>query len=415
MAIVDYSERTIKGERLIIFMALTYSVGFIFAEYLQKLGMVVSFVSVILFVYGYRLIKSKSEQSASIKSAYFLAFYSIVSLIVSMGTDYDSIRGVFLNPALILPYVCVLLATKRYDFSMPKIIIQGIEISAILFIVFSVLNFKEFLNGYSGMEAVLKLRENEISFDTVSKNFASCIGLGLLLAQYLKPRTLVVLITAFAINLLMAVFLGRRNIVFTNCLYLIAACYLYVKYAGIPSILKLLIITVGLSATIYGAINFKSFIKSSENPLFATLNERMELDTRGSVLKYYDKDMNSNPMNWIIGKGIDSTYYCPGIEEESSFRRTVEAGWRQIILKVGIIGFILYLLVLLPAVFKKKYNLLTEAFGIYICIGLIELYPAGVPTFYLQYILIWIGASICYDEKYVELQDIVIKSKILSK
>lgn len=399
-----YTKRVINGERLLILMPLIYSAGFVYSESLYGLGKIISFFSVILFIIGYSIIKYKLPRSISTDCANLLAIYSILSLIFSLTIDYDSLRDIFLNPAFILPYLCVLLSTKKYDYNMPKIMIYGTEIAAILFIIFSLINFRAFLNGYSGREAILLLRDSSISFDSVSKNFAACVGLGLLLAQFLKPRTLIILISAFAINLLMAIFLGRRNIVFTNCLYLLASCYLYAKYSKIPRIIKCGIIIAGLFATIYGALNVTSILRNSDNPLFRTLNERMDLDSRGSVIQYYDTDMNSNPLYWIFGKGIDSRYYCPGIEE-TSYRRTVEAGWRHIIMKVGIIGFILYLLILLPAVFKKKRNLLTKGCGIYILIGIIELYPAGVPTFYLQYVLLWIAASFCYDNKFNKLSN----------
>lgn len=413
MESIHYSKRAVKGEWLLILMPLIYSVGFVYSDSLHGMGKIISFFSAILFIFGYYAIRYKSSKSVSTDCAYLLAFYLVLSLILSLTVDYDSIRGIFLNPAFILPYLCVLLSTKKYDYNMPKIIIKGIEISAILFIIFSFINFRAFLNGYTGRDAILFLRDSSISFDSVSKNFAACVGLGLLLAQFLKPRTLIILLCAFAINLLMAVFLGRRNIIFTNCLYLIASCYLYARYAKIPRALKYCIILAGVLATVYGAINFTSFLQNSENPLFKTLNERMDIDSRGSVIEYYDEDMNSNPLNWIIGKGIDSKYYCPGVEE-TSYRRTVEAGWRQIIMKVGVIGFVLYLLILLPAVFKKKRNLLTKACAIYILIGLIELYPAGVPSFYLQYILLWIVASICYNSKFASLSDQLVKSEILA-
>lgn len=408
----SYNRREIRGEKLLILMPLVYSGGFVFSEYLSGFGLAISFISILIFSYAFITIKNRTSKSISIKSAYILALYSLVSLIVTISLNYDGIRSIFLNPALILPYLSVLLSTKRYDFNMPKIIIKGIEISAILFIIFSFFNFKEFLGGYSGIEAIRKLHDESISFDYVSKYFAACIGLGLLFAQYLKPRTLIILLVAFAINLTMAIFLGRRNIIFTNCLYLLASCFLYAKYSNLPSFLKYFIFFIGISASIYGALNFTSFLQTSDNPLFKTLSDRLNVDSRGKVLDYYDKDMNSSPLNWIFGKGIESKYYCPGIEG-TSYRRTVEAGWRQIIMKVGIIGFILYLLMLLPAVLSKKQNNLTRALGIYILIGIIELYPAGVPMFCLQYVLLWIAASICNDKKFATLSNHYIKSQLL--
>lgn len=161
---------------------------------------------------------------------------------------------------------------------------------------------------------------------------------------------------------------------------------------------------MGICLIGYGILNFTALLSRTDNPMFAVLQQRVDLDSRSQVIEYFDRDMNNMPLYWIVGKGIDSQYYCPNVEE-TNYRHTIESGWRHIILKVGIIGLVLYLLILLPAVFKKKRNIVTEALGFYILIGVIELYPAGVPTLYLQYVLLWIACSICSDNKFNKVFD----------
>lgn len=394
---------------MIIFSPIAYSAGFFFQAYFSGLGMLVSFAALILFFSGLILERHQIRRCPVKSAIYLIVIYSILSMIFTLKSDYNTLRGIFLNPAFILPYLCPLLTLKSYDYRFPRYIIIALLISASAFIFFSFTNFKDFVTSdQNGFQAILALRENMISFDTVSKNLGACLGFGLLLSPFIKKRYLLIILVGFAINLSMAIFLGRRNIIFTNTLYLVFGCYLYIRNTRIPKFFKAVILIFGLWSLIYGVMNFTNFLEGNDNIFFQTLSKRLEADTRGKVLEYYEEDMNSRLTNWVFGKGINSTYYCPGIEP-GNHRVTVEAGWRHIILKIGLVGFFLYLTILVPPLFRKKNNLLIQACTIYIIIGIIELYPAGVPSFHLQYILLWITASFCYDNKFNKLSNSEVK------
>jgi len=324
-----------------------------------------------------------------------------MSLIMTINYDYDGIRSILLNPALYLPYVSILITSKKFDFHILWIILVVDILSAILFILFAYLNFTSFLL-MNGREAIVFLQDNFISFDDVSKNFAPCLGLMLLLSPCLKKKYLCVIICTFIVNVAIAIFLGRRNIIFTNCLFLIFAIYGWIKYKKINSVIRYVLYSGLIISISYVLINGFVFLQNSDSEFLKVLSNRIDMDSRGSVIDAYYKDMNSNIFYWIFGKGIESTYYCPGVEI-TAYRHTIEAGWQHVILKLGIIGFFCYIFVQVKALMVKRTNILLFACKSYILISLIELYPAGVPAFHLRYILIWICASICFDSKFRNL------------
>lgn len=400
-----YSKKFLIGEKFAVFMPILYSFGFILSQQLDTIGMGVSLVSAILFLVGYFLINHTLENTRIKITVFLIISYSLISLFFTLDYDYLGLRSVFLNPALILPFLCPFLTTRDYNTKILNYIIVALEVAAILYIILAYLNFTELIFDNTGKEAIKLINEDFISFDIFSKNFGACLGLGLLLANYLKRRTLIIILVGFLINLLMAVYLGRRNIVFTNSLYVVIACYLYIKYANINPVIRSILFCTGILFLYYGIVNFRSFIEEADNTLFTTFASRIDDDTRSQVLEDFYNDMNTNTSNWVIGKGINSTYYSLEEETDTSTRKTIETGALHIILKIGIIGLLLYLLILMPAIFKHKNNLFTKALASYILIGIIELYPAGVPIFSLQFVLLWIAASICYNKKFINMSE----------
>lgn len=125
------------------------------------------------------------------------------------------------------------------------------------------------------------------------------------------------------------------------------------------------------------------------------------------------------PLDWIIGKGINGQYFCPGVivgeGTISVYRRGIETDFLNIILKGGIISLGLKLLIAIPAMFLgflKSKNLLSKASAIWIMIYLVFLYPSTVTSFTLSYILLWISIGICYTKQVREMSDDEIKGKI---
>ena len=172
--------------------------------------------------------------------------------------------------------------------------------------------------------------------------------------------------------------------------------------------------TCALPIFSFGAV----FVYSkNRNDTFELITERIGQDTRSQVEEYFFRDMNTK--DWIIGKGINGQYFCPGVNEGagriSIYRTVIETGYLQVILNGGLIHLVLLLLIGIPAIFKGLFsskNLLSKAAGIWVFLFLLYMYPGTLTIFSLHYILVWISIGICYSDTIREMSDSSIK-KIL--
>jgi hypothetical protein len=129
------------------------------------------------------------------------------------------------------------------------------------------------------------------------------------------------------------------------------------------------------------------------------LNEGID-DTRAGVEEDLFQDMEFK--DWVIGKGINGSYYSPGLDGEDfrDYRTGIETDYLAIILKGGLINLGLLLLIAIPAIFKGLFysrNILSKAAAIWILLYLLDLYPTPVTDFTLNYLLVWISIGICYS------------------
>jgi hypothetical protein len=150
---------------------------------------------------------------------------------------------------------------------------------------------------------------------------------------------------------------------------------------------------------------------------FSLINERIGDRTRTQVEQYFIRDFK--PKDWIIGRGMNGEYFCPGVNEGdgriSIYRSVIETGFLQIILNGGIISLTLLLLITIPAIIKGLFysrNLLSKAAGIWIILFFLYAYPGMPAIFSLNYVLVWLSIGICYSQEIRNLSDIQIIKNI---
>jgi hypothetical protein len=119
--------------------------------------------------------------------------------------------------------------------------------------------------------------------------------------------------------------------------------------------------------------------------------------------------------DYIIGKGLSGTYYCPGIDQgtNSNYRSIIETGYLNMVLKGGVVYLTLWLLMAVSAIyygiFRSK-NFLAKAGAIWISLFLLFHYPTTINTFTLQYFIFWIAIDICYSRQFRNLPEAIIQS-----
>jgi len=367
-------------------------------EMLQFIGLVMLLPTVIL------LLRFKFQ---STYLAIVFSFFMIWSLYViknGFKYDYTSIKYLLLSAdygALfyLVPFVIFL----PLDFTFLKKLFNVIIILAVFYVIYTVLFIKPLLNRSSETQDVI---------EHLVRNLSMTAGFLLLTYKYHSSKRNFIAFSVMILSLLFTIYRARRGLSTTLICILIPAYFIYLfstkkKIAVIYCSVLFLILGIFYASNLYNVTN---------NKLFGFMAERGTEDTRSLVEDYFYEDMKEK--DWIFGKGVYGSYYCPDIEEdqESDYRTLIETGYLQIILKGGLIRLTLFLLIALPAPFLGLFfskNMLSKAAAIWIIVALISLYPATVESFSLQYLIVWISIGICYSKQIRKLPDYRIKEYFL--
>lgn len=401
-SVLQTFENTLLSSRQLIFLNLfcgafiVYSVSYSvtgnphisnkICQLMQLASLLVIFISSIFLI--------KFKISNSYLRFVFPVYFFWLLTVMSRGIrfDFQSIMYMLLNAdyGILLYFVpLVILFPKNLDFY--KKIFDVIFLIGIFFFICDVLFVRELLD---------RSMETQDVIETLARNLAWPSGFILLTNIYHSNKKKLFALAVLIIALLLSIYKARRGLSLTlgSILFFSFLSYL------ISSRQKILIIYLAALLGSIGLLYANSIYNVNNNKLLNFIAERGEEDTRTGVELYFYNDMHSK--DWLIGRGINGEYFCPGIDEDSDspsdYRTVIETGYLQIILKGGVIRLILFLLIVIPAVFLGLFysnNLLSKASATWIIIALLSLYPATVESFSLQYLLVWISVGICYSKK----------------
>ena len=347
-----------------------------------------------MIVGAVHLIKSK------IGNSYLQLFYILycgwfIYLIISgfnLLTDYAYLKTFLFNPAIGLVYFAPLLLLFPKDQYSLNRLFDFILICGVIYLLLDLVFIKQLLTSD---------RSSTESQDVVeafsSLSLPSSFVLLTFNYHHTKRRLLALLIVLVALT--MAVIRARRGLIFMYSNILILSAILFTAYSR----LKLMIFYIALFLGCVVALYINNSYKINQSRVFGYLLERADEDTRSGVEYYFYNDMKFS--DWIVGRGIDGKYFCPDVEEyqPTNYRSFIETGYLQTILKGGIISLALFLLIAIPAAIKGIFyskNAFSKAAGLWIVTSIVDLYPAIVNSFTLQYLLVWICIGICYSKEF---------------
>ncbi len=101
----------------------------------------------------------------------------------------------------------------------------------------------------------------------------------------------------------------------------------------------------------------------------------------------------------IFGKGLNGGYYSESFKTLS--RSNVEVGFLQILLKTGIIGFLLYITVIISSIRKalsKSNNVFIKSLGLLLAIYILMLFLENIIAYNLLNVVVWIIVGMCNSE-----------------
>jgi len=222
-------------------------------------------------------------------------------------------------------------------------------------------------------------------------------------------------ILAFSVvlfSLFIATVMARRNIMLTFGNYIVFSILIILFSSKLSIKLKISIIFLVLVSSFAGYYIFNTY----QDIFFNKITDRIEDNTREGLYDIFMDDMSTNDL--IFGKGFSGTYYAPGIEEDIDNRDVVECGYLQTILNGGIINLSLFLLITIPAVylgFFKSNNILSRSAGAIVLLWLIDMFPWGMASLNIRYVLLWICIGICYSKEIRYLSEKALQNSLINK
>lgn len=307
-------------------------------------------------------------------------------------------------PSLITP-VIVFIGFR--DLSL-KSIFKWSYIYGIIGILITVLNYKDIFKPNLGLTG--EEYQDYIMIAGMSMLFLFSTSFMLLCYAFVPSKYRNISFLAMIICTLIVLITARRASLFMNLLFMMLTFYLYVFTSKKGSkFIKLLFI---LSIVAFGVVTFFMYADSAFSLFFTRLDE----SSRAPVEEAFFDDFKGKTLDWIFGRGINGKYYCTLFEDSFvNYRGIIETGYLYIILKGGVISLSFFLFFLLNSAyigFFKTNNTLTKAMALYLVAHVIYLLPFGLPSFSLEYIIVWICISYCQSKTWRMKSDIDIKKHL---
>jgi hypothetical protein len=354
------------------------------------------------------LIRLKIENKYLRVTFYIYCFWLISVVIRGFQLEYTFIRGLIFNSyeGLFIYFTpFIMLFPKKLVYI--KKVINVVLILGIIYVLYSLLFIKDLLLPYN-------VQNSQNIVEYFSKTLSIPCGFVMLTYIYHSNKKKLFAIFVTLLTFMFALYRARRALAFLAIWPVFITYIIYLNYSKkylLKIVIFLLLVSL-ISVSVAYWQSAKAYLSDSSTTSWFL--DRIGQDTRTLVEEYFYRDLK--PIDWVIGKGINGKYYCPGIAEGVNnitiYRTGIETDYLTIILKGGLISLGLMILMAVPAIFKGLFhskNLLSKAAAIWILFYLIELYPAPVTTFSLNYLLVWISIGICFSKELRDLPDDEIK------
>lgn len=221
-----------------------------------------------------------------------------------------------------------------------------------------------------------------------------------------------------SVTIVVTSFTNRAGILRILFSYLIIVIYYIILNIKLnKKLINIVIFCVLMSPLyfIYLGINGENIFQAlSENNAQGTGQMNFIADTRTDLYDEVLQDMQISK-TFIFGKGINGGYVSDSFE---TFNRTAaEVGFLQILLKSGIVGFLLYMTLFISAIFKalsKSKNLFMKYLGLLLSFYVLMFFIENILAFNLFNIIIWSVVGMCHSEGLRDLNDEEIKELFLN-
>ncbi|REC63109.1 hypothetical protein DRF65_07755 [Chryseobacterium pennae] len=351
-------------------------------------------------VSAFEMFRYRNNNSALRKNILyiFLAIWTLYMSLKGFEFSYDYIRSITLSPYVLFPYL-LMFFTRFFRIEDFQDVLKCIHVVNIFYLATMILT----LIVDSHMLVMTGYIEDSIKY-LCFPNFFLFLSF-----SKLTKKQKIVSVIVFVVGFLIAVMAARRSLVWIFSWTFMLFIFINYLNKSASKLKKLMLIIMTLVMGFGAIIVYNLFFET----LFGELAERLDADSRGAVLRDFNKDMDT--MSWIIGRGISGEYnlyetdYIFGIDDElSDTRNIVEAGYLNLILKGGYVYIIPFGLIILIAlrngIFKSKNYYLKVCSG-FLILYVVETIPAGVLMFNIRFFLVWYCIAMCWNKKIVNATD----------
>lgn len=394
----DQKEEQIMTKLLLYFMANIIAMSFFFSILPGSIVNVIQIITLCGFCWNAtRLASSSNIESRSLRKTFtLLIIWTIYIVVNGINFSYDYAKEYLFEQyrflQFIIPLIVLIPLTKAVFINKLMSLYRLTGRIFLLLLPFYIL---------------LELYYNQNITELYIWVFATGSGFVLLTSSYHSRKEVVIASIVVFTALILATLLARRNIMLTYAAFMFAAYWIYLFYKKEVSIQKKIAsLAVSLLILVGGFYVFTS----NQATVFSKISSRAMLNTRDRVFLGFSLEMAKSPAYLIIGKGVNGTYYAPGVDKEFSgkkityrdqdHRMHIETGYLQLILNGGIVYLLIFLAILLPAAIKglfRSRNLFVKGCAILVFLWLVDMVPFGVPSFSLRYLLVWICVGICFS------------------
>lgn len=233
--------------------------------------------------------------------------------------------------------------------------------------------------------------------------------------QRYASRILTLIVTIFVV---VESLTNRSGILRILMSYIIVVFYYILLRGKInKTIMNVIIICLLLTPFyfLYRGINGEIIFQTVLSNNTRNIQENILQDTRTFLYFEVFQDLKTNGA-FLLGKGILAGYSS---ETFQTFNRIyLEVGFLQILLKSGIIGFLLYSTLVISAILKvlrKSNSVFLKCLGILLASYYLLFFIENILAFQLSNVIIWLVIGMCHSEKLRGMNDLEIRALISKK
>lgn len=385
-------------------IASTDTVNWVLCNLIQLIGLSLVIPSAVYLIH----FQMENNYLRILFYTYCIWFTGVV--LRGINFDYQSIKGmlfdtsfcifIYFVPFLILFPRTVLFYKKTFD---------AVLVLAVFYVLYDIMFIRYLLHSSGDNTTSMGIVEH------FSQNLSLSCGFLLLTFVYRPKKYNLFALFIVVLTFFFAVIRARRGLIFMSFSMLFFSYYIF-QFANKTKVLNIVFSMFVIILVAFAAVKV---YEANKKDRFRLITERIGQQTRNEVEQYFYSDLNNK--EWIIGKGMNGKYFCPGVNEGvgkiSVYRIVIETGYLQVILNSGLFGLAILLLIAIPAIFMGLFssqNILSKAAAIWIFLFLLYMYPGTITKFSMHYILVWMSIGICYSKDIRDMSEIHLREKFLS-